>query len=97
MSVEERRPQVNVPGVMYSDLPLYMRTVRDLWRPNLERIRIDSRETFQKLTDFVERIVPQMLDKLEYYPGERPIFELYNVEEEIQRALDKRAFPHTAT
>ncbi len=90
MSVEESRSQVSVPGVMYSDLPLYMRTVRDLWRPNLERIRIDSRETFQKLTDFVERIVPQMLDKLEYYPGERPIFELHNVEEEIQRALDKR-------
>lgn len=90
MSVEERRTQVPVPGKMYSDLPLYMRTVRDLWRPNLERIRIDSRETFQKLNEFVARIVPQMLDKLEYYPGERPIFELYNVEEEIQRALEKR-------
>jgi len=89
-SIEERRLNVAVPGKMFSDLPLYMRTVRDLWRPNLERIRIDSRETFQLLTEFVERIVPQMQDKLEYYPGERPIFELYNVEQEIQRALDKR-------
>jgi ribonuclease G len=90
MGVEERRLQVSVPGKMYGDLPLFMRTVRDLWRPNLERVRVDSRETFQMLSDFVARMVPLMQDKLEYYPGERPIFELYNVEQEIQRALERR-------
>jgi len=89
-SIEERRPDVSVPGLLYSDLPLYMRSVRDLWRPNLDKILIDSRETFQKLTEFAQRLVPQMIDKLEYYTGERPIFELHGIEDEIQRALERR-------
>jgi ribonuclease G len=89
-SIEERRPNLEVPGLLYSDLPLYLRSVRDLWRPNLDKIVIDSRETYQKLTEFAQRLVPQMIDKLEYYTGERPIFELHGIEDEIQRALERR-------
>ncbi|MGB0466338.1 MAG: ribonuclease G [Pontibacterium sp.] len=78
------------PSVIYEDLPLNMRVLRDMAHDGLERIRIDSRETYQKATDFVQTLVPGITEKLEYYPGERPIFDLFNVEEEIQRALGRK-------
>ncbi len=78
------------PSVIYEDLPLNMRALRDMAHGGLERIRIDSRETYQKATEFVKSLVPEISEKLEYYPGERPIFDLFNVEEEIQRALGRK-------
>lgn len=75
---------------IYEDLPLFMRSMRDFVRPELEKIRVDSRENFHKLQAFVEEFIPDLLNKLEYYPGERPIFDLYSVEDEIQKALGRK-------
>lgn len=75
---------------IYEDLPLFMRSMRDFVRPELEKIRVDSRENFHKLQEFVEEFIPHLLSKLEYYPGERPVFDLYSVEDEIQKALGRK-------
>lgn len=81
---------VGAPTEIYEDLGLALRTLRDLVNPKIEKIRIDSRETFQKTTQFVAELMPEIADRLEHYPGERPIFDLYGVEDEIQRALERK-------
>lgn len=70
-----------------ADLPLAVRAMRDLVRDNVEKIRIDSRETFQTAIAFARDFIPEMENHIEYYPGERPIFDLYSVEDEIHKAL----------
>jgi Rne/Rng family ribonuclease len=52
-------------------------------------VRVDSRETFDRILDFAGRFMPDLAERVEHYPGERPIFDLYGVEDEIQRALRK--------
>lgn len=79
------------PGTLiYEELPLALRSVRDLMSAGVEKVRIDSRETFDKTRDFAERFIPGGAERIEHYPGERPIFDLYGVEDEIQRALDRK-------
>ncbi|MBB3104701.1 ribonuclease G [Azomonas macrocytogenes] len=78
------------PSVIYQDLTLALRTLRDLVTPRIEKIRIDSRETFQRVNQFVAELMPELADRLEHYPGERPIFDLYGVEGEIQKALERK-------
>jgi ribonuclease G len=78
------------PSLIYEDLPLYMRTVRDLMRPSIETVRIDSRESLQKMQKFAEYYAPEIGGRIEHYPGPRPIFDLYGVEDELKKALDKR-------
>jgi ribonuclease G len=78
------------PSVIYEDLPLALRTLRDLVSPRTEKIRVDSRETFQKVEVFVQELMPAVESHLEHYPGERPIFDLYGIEDEIQKALERR-------
>ena len=57
------------PTVIYEDLSLALRTLRDLVSPRTEKIRVDSRETFQKITQFVAELMPEIADRLEHYPG----------------------------
>jgi len=77
-------------NVLYEDLPLARRVLRDFVGTELDRIRIDSNLSFQELFQFTKEYVPEMNGKLEYYKGERPIFDLYDVENEAQRALERR-------
>lgn len=86
----ERRKSMTDTGLVYEDLPLALRTLRDILGEFVERIRIDSRETYHRAISFAEEMVPDILPLIEHYPGERPIFELHNIEEEIQRALERR-------
>ena len=89
-SIRQKIKQVKAPAIVYEDLPLNMRALRDMAHAGVERIRIDSRETFQRAQSFVKALVPEIETKLEYYPGERPIFDMFNVEEEMQKALGRK-------
>lgn len=89
-SIQERIAKASAPSVVYQDLPLFIRTIRDLIRPQTEKVRIDSRESYQRVMEFVQEFVTEFADKVEYYPGERPIFDLYSVEDEIQKALSRK-------
>ena len=80
----------SVPMRLYQDLSLAQRVLRDMVSPETARVVIDSRENFQKLAAFAQTYMPQLHGKLEHYTGERPIFDLYNVEPEIEKALSRR-------
>ena len=77
-------------ALLYQDLSLATRVLRDLVTDSTDRIIVDSRETFQKLRDFAERYTRQALPILEHYAGERPLFDLFAVEDEIEKALARR-------
>jgi len=89
-SIMERSSKVQAPAVVYEDLPLFIRTVRDLVRPQTEKIRIDSRESYNRVLEFSDEFVVGLREQIEYYPGERPLFDLYSVEDEIQKALSRK-------
>ncbi len=88
--VSRRAREAAGAELLYEDLPLYLRTVRDLARPSVERILIDSREGFTTLREFCGDYVPEVSGLLEHYGGERPLFDLHGVEDEIQRALGRK-------
>lgn len=87
--VKEKIRHSSAPELIHEDTPLAMRTMRDLVRDNVEKVRIDSRENYDKSIKFARELIPEVADRIEYYPGERPIFDLYSVEDEIQRSLDR--------
>lgn len=88
--LQERIKAYKPSRIVYDELPLSSRTLRDYARPEIDKILIDSRETFANLKQFASQYVPEVEAKLECYPGPRPLFELYSVEDEIQRALDRK-------
>ncbi len=78
------------PTLLHHDLTLAQRVLRDLVSSETTGIIIDSRENFQKLQSFAHEYVPQVCDRLMHHTGERPLFDMHGVEEEIQKALARR-------
>lgn len=78
------------PYLLHQDLSLAQRVLRDMCSDLTQQIWIDSRENFLKLKQFSEQYMPAVLDRLKHYVGERPIFDLHHIEEEIERALLRR-------
>ncbi len=90
INLQERGSRVSAPGIVHEDLSLSLRTLRELGAVEVERIRIDSRETYRKLVEFSRRYIPELTMHIEHYGGERPIFDLYGVEDEIHKALQRK-------
>ncbi len=90
LSIQKKIQDSKSPCVVYEDLPLSLRTLRDLARPDLEKVRVDSRETLTKVLEFAQEFVPEVVSRIEYYDGDRPIFDLFGVEDEMQKALGRK-------
>ncbi len=90
LSIQERGREDDKVAMLHEDLPLALRALRDLVGPEVERIRVDSRATYQRSREFLEKLIPDILPRLEYYTGERPLFDLYGIEDEIQKALERK-------
>jgi len=76
--------------LLYQDLSLAQRVLRDFVHDETASIQVDSRENFLKLVEFAQVYTPSVLSRMAHYTGERPLFDLYGVEEEILRALGRR-------
>lgn len=88
--IQRKQKEVAVTELIFEELPLPQRVIRDLASEATTKIYVDSREVFCKLKEFVAEFVPEIQNSLIHYPGEKPLFDLYNVEEDIQKALKTR-------
>ncbi|UDG82919.1 ribonuclease G [Candidatus Vallotia lariciata] len=78
------------PTLLYQDLNLSQRVLRDFVNDNTVWIQIDSYETLRMLVKFANEFMSTVVAKLHYYSGERSLFDMYNIETEILRALSRR-------
>lgn len=75
---------------VYSDLPIEIRTLRDLNTDDIENIHVDSRETVGAMRNFAEKLVPELANRIQHYKGARPIFDMHGIEDELERALQRK-------
>jgi ribonuclease G len=89
-AVERRIGKDPQERVLYRDAPLYMRAMRDLITPNIEKIRVDTASAHSEILTFVQDFMPEFSNNVELYQGERPIFDLYGIDDEINKALGRQ-------
>ncbi len=87
--VEKSRHSI-APCTLHQDLNLSLRLVRDFVNPDTTRIMVDSRETWQRMYEFAHNYTGGVLEKLQHYTADRPLFDLHAIEEEIEKALARR-------
>jgi ribonuclease G len=88
--IKEASTRLPPKSLLHQDLSLLQRVLRDLVSETTQTIRIDSAEQFKKLQTFGQEFMPSAVDKLQLYKGERPIFDLFNIDEEVGKALGRR-------
>jgi len=77
-------------SLLHLDLNLLQRVLRDLVSEHTVTIKVDSREQYEALRAFGMEFMPAAVGKLQHYKGERPIFDLFGIDEEIAKALGRR-------
>ncbi len=89
-SIQQRASSARPATCIYEDLSLPLRLLRDLMHENIDRVRIDSPRILEQARNFACSFVPDWLDRIELYAAERPIFDLFGVEDEIETALQRQ-------
>ncbi|MFA0085098.1 ribonuclease G [Vibrio sp. 10N.261.51.F12] len=90
LKINERRKKYKTRSTLYGELGLAHRIIRDFVGTELTRIQVDSRLIYESLKEFTHEFVPEMECLLELYEGDKPIFDMYDTENEIQRSLERK-------
>jgi ribonuclease G len=88
--LSEKAAKVGRGTLVHEDLPLTLRVLRDIVVSKVEKVSVDHDESFQRMQEFAQMFMPELANRIELYGGDRPIFDLYGVEEEIQRSLGRK-------
>jgi ribonuclease G len=88
--IKKRESGVRAPTCVYNELDLVLKTARDLFTDDIEKIVIDSREEYARLKRFMEIFMPERANDVELYEDREPIFDAYGIEDEIQRAMSRK-------
>jgi ribonuclease G len=87
-----KKDKLRAPALLHPDLDLILRSIRDLFSAEVEKLVIDDRAEYERISQFVEQNVPQLKKSIELYDGSEPIFDAYGIEQELQRALQRKVW-----
>ena len=89
-TVQEKYDKRQAPCLVHADMDLVFRILRDLFTPDIEKILVDSKSDYERCLDFAEKYLPQHSDRVELYEGKEPIFDLFGIEIEVDKALGRK-------
>lgn len=81
-----------IPAIIYEDLDITFRSVRDLFTAEVRSLILDDQKTYNKLIKFVQTFAPRLQDRISFYQGDAPLFEAHGIDVEISRALEKKVW-----
>lgn len=84
--------KVSAPSLVYKDIDMILRSVRDLFTEDVKEVIVDSKPVYERLMSFVRTFAPELQNKVVYYDRDTPLFESYGIEVDINRALDKKVW-----
>ncbi len=90
--VGKKRESMKAPACVHPDLDLILRSIRDLFSDEVEKLVIDDRAEYERVRAFVEQAAPELKERIELYGGEEPIFDEYGIEQELIRAQNRKVW-----
>ncbi len=88
--IESRVSQQQAPALVHEEAHLAAGIIRDLFSEKVDSLIVDSREIFNEIRDYLETVGPDLLRRVKLYDGTKPLFDKYEIEEEIQRSFERR-------
>lgn len=91
-NIQKKKEMSSAPTLIHSDLTLILRMIRDLLSPQISRIVIDSREEYENILSFLNTYMPKQRCEVLLYGEEKPIFDAYGIEVEIDKILERKVW-----
>ncbi len=91
-SIQKRKENTTAPTILHSDLDLICKIIRDVFTDNVTRLLVDSEEEYQRCLEFVDAALPNLTHKIKLYLKEKPIFDYFNIEAQLEKALKRKVW-----
>ncbi len=91
-SINRKKEAVKTPGMLFEELDLTLRTIRDTFSSDIDKLVIDSKEEYDRAVEFIDEFMPALRGKVEHYEGKEDIFDAYGIEIELSDALEKKVW-----
>ena len=91
-SVVKRSEESPAASLLYNDLDVALRVVRDLFASDVEKLWCDDRESYDRILEFVQSYMPRLRSRVALYEAEEPIFDHFQIEAQIERALERKVW-----
>ena len=91
-SILRKNESMPPASILYSDLDVALRIVRDLFSSEVDRLWCDDPTTYSRIVQFVQNYMPRLRSRLTLHDGPTPLFDRFNIEPQIERALDRKVW-----
>ncbi|MDP2690142.1 MAG: Rne/Rng family ribonuclease [Deltaproteobacteria bacterium] len=91
-SILKKKEKVATPGIVYEELDLTLRTIRDSFTKDIDRVMINSKAEYERASKFIEEFLPSLGGRVGLYEGEEDIFDAYGIEIELVDALERKVW-----
>ncbi|MCX7798318.1 MAG: Rne/Rng family ribonuclease [Melioribacter sp.] len=89
-NIQEDAKRLEPPAILYKDLSTTISVIRDLFTPDVSKVFVDSKKLWKEIRNYVQVVQPSLLDRIELYKGEEPIFEAFKIEEQIKTLMGRK-------
>ncbi len=90
--IEQSVKTENAPTLLYKDVGTTSSVIRDLFQSDVARVVVDSKKLFREIRTYVKWFAPKMANKVELYRGREPVFDVFGVEKEIAKSLQRKVW-----
>jgi ribonuclease G len=91
-AIVKRSEESPAPSLLYNDLDVALRVVRDLFASDVDKLWCDDRESYDRILEFVQSYMPRLRSRVALYEAEEPIFDHFQIEAQIERALERKVW-----
>lgn len=88
--LEEDAKKLDPPSLLYKDLSTTISVIRDLFTPDVSKVFVDSKKLWKEIRNYVQFVQPALVDRIEFYKGEEPIFESFRIGQQIQTLMGRK-------
>jgi ribonuclease G len=90
--IQARYAQAAAPATLHEEMDLAFRVVRDLFSPEVDEFVVDDRAAYDKCLGYVQALAPALVERVRLFDERRPIFDAFNIEKDIEKALRRRVW-----
>ncbi len=88
--IEKKVEKMDKPGLLYQDLKVATSVIRDLFTPDVKKVAVDSKKLYKEIVSYLKSTSPQLIDKVEFYSGKKPIFDHFGIEKELASTYERK-------
>ncbi len=88
--IEEKLKSSKPPELIFKDVATTLSVIRDLFTPDVSKVFVDSRKVYKEIRNYVKFMQKNLVDKVELFKGNQPIFEAFKIQDQIEQMFQKR-------